>query len=129
MAETGIGVVIYLFSWYVQDFLWVLGAGRVLIPEVFFLVLVFLALYNSENGVCTIWAAFFGGVLWDLRWTGVPGITSLAYVAMLMLVRWVWHSLPAQGRTILLFGVLLWSANVPVAFGRILLWRARGSDV
>ena len=121
--------MIYLFSWYMQDFLWILSSGKVLVPEVFLLTLVFLSLYSSEDGVRTVWAAFLGGVLWDLRWTGFPGITSLFYVTTIMVVRWLWYSLPVSGRTISLFGLLLWAANMPVAIGRIYLWGARGLSI
>jgi len=121
--------VIYLLSWYVQDFLWILSSGKVLVPEVYLLALVFLSMFRTEDGVRTVWAAFIGGVLWDLRWTGLPGATSLLYVTTLMLVRWLWRSIPATGRTISLFGLLLWFSNMPITLARLFLWGARGLSI
>jgi hypothetical protein len=57
--------MIYALSWYIQDFLLVLGTGKVLVPEVFLLSMVFLSLYRPGGGVEIIWWAFFGGVLWE----------------------------------------------------------------
>jgi rod shape-determining protein MreD len=121
--------MIYLVSWYVQDFFWVLGSGKVLVPEFFLLALVFLSLFRFEDGVTIFWAAFLGGVLWDLRWIGFPGISSLFYIGTLMIVRWIWYSIPVSGRTVSFFGFLFWCANVPTALGRIFLWGARGTDI
>ena len=121
--------MIYLLSWYVQDFLWILSSGKVLVPEIYLLALVFLSMFRTEDGVRTVWAAFIGGVLWDLRWTGLPGATSLLYVTTLMLVRWLWRSIPATGRTISLFGLLLWFSNMPITLARLFLWGARGLSI
>ena len=121
--------MIYVLSWYVQDFLWVLGTGKVLVPEIFLMTLVFLAIYKPGSGVGILWGAFLGGIVWDLRWMGFPGITSLLYVITLMTVRWIWYSLPLSGRTVTVFGVALWCANLPISMVRIFLWGARGGAI
>jgi cell shape-determining protein MreD len=99
--------MIYALSWYIQDFLLVLGTGKVLVPEVFLLSMVFLSLYRPGGGVEIIWWAFFGGVLWDLRWLGFPGISSLFYLTAIITSRWVWYSLPASGKTVTVFSLIL----------------------
>ena len=121
--------MIYALSWYIQDFLLVLGTGKVLVPEVFLLSMVFLSLYRPGGGVEIIWWAFFGGVLWDLRWLGFPGISSLFYLTAILTSRWVWYSLPASGRTVPVFALILWSANLPISLLRIYLGGARGASV
>lgn len=121
--------MIYLASWYIQDFLWVLGAGKVLVPEIFLLSAVFLSLFQDEPAEKTVWCAFLGGLLWDLRWLGFPGVTSLVYVLTLMVIRWIWDFLPLPGKTVHMFALLLWSSNVPVSLVRIFLWGLRGSAI
>jgi rod shape-determining protein MreD len=121
--------MIYGIVWYVQDFLWVLGAGKILIPEIFLILLVVLSMWKQEKGEERYWAAFIGGVLWDLRWLGFPGPTALIYVLTIMAVRWIWLMVPVSGRTVLLFGAILWCALLPVSLLRILLWGLRGGTV
>ncbi|GAB1485541.1 hypothetical protein MASR2M79_05880 [Aminivibrio sp.] len=117
--------MIYLLSWYAQDFLQVLGTGTALVPEVFLLTLVVLSVFRPEKGPEILWAAFFGGVLWDLRWVGFPGITSLLYGITLTAVQLFWNSLPVSGRTVPLFGASLLGASIPIALTRNLLSRYR----
>ncbi|NLB82858.1 MAG: hypothetical protein GX791_01300 [Synergistaceae bacterium] len=113
--------MIYLLSWYAQDFLQVLGTGTALVPEVFLLTLVVFSVFRPERGSEILWAAFFGGVLWDLRWVGFPGITSLVYGITLTAMQLFWNSLPVSGRTVPLFGASLLGASIPIALTRIFL--------
>ena len=113
--------MIYLLSWYAQDFLQVLGTGTALVPEVFLLTLVVLSVFRPEKGSEILWAAFLGGIVWDLRWVGFPGITSLVYGITLTAVQFFWNSLPVSGRTVPLFGASLLAASIPIALTRIFL--------
>ena len=121
--------MIYVISWYIQDFLWVLGSGKVLVPEIFLLILVFLSLRGPSRGVEILWAGFLGGILWDLRWIGFPGLSSLFYVVTLLMSRWAWFSLPVSGRTVPVFGAILWAAIFPVSVVRIFMGGARGLGI
>lgn len=70
------------------------------IPGLFMLGLVYklLAEEGREDSLWAIWAAFAGGVLWDLRWVGIPGFFTLGYVIVVMIVIQVWEAIPPQGR-------------------------------
>ena len=59
------------------------------------------------RSLCAIWTAFVGGLLWDLRWVGIPGFFTLGYVAVVMLVLWMWSAIPSQGRTMFVAFLLL----------------------
>ncbi|MDO4786182.1 MAG: hypothetical protein Q4A13_04495 [Fretibacterium sp.] len=94
--------------WLLQDLLTVLVWGMMQVPELFLLTVVYRLL--SEEGddrLWAIWTAFLGGLVWDLRWIGVPGFFTLGYVCVVMLVLWVWNALPVQGRTPLIVFALL----------------------
>lgn len=121
--------MIYLLSWYIQDFLHVLGTGTALVPEVFLLTLIVLSVFAPRRGTEILWVAFIGGVAWDLRWVGFPGITSLVYGITLTALQWFWNSLPLSGRTVHLFGAALLAASIPIALTRIFLSGLRGSDL
>ncbi len=121
--------MIYAAAWYVQDFLWVLASGKVLAPDFFLMTLVFISLRNEQKGLEILWASFLGGILWDLRWVGFPGLSSLFYVVTILLARWTWFSLPQSGRTVPLFGAALWAALFPIAVIRIFMGGARGIEV
>jgi rod shape-determining protein MreD len=117
--------MIYVFFWLLQDFLTVLTFGTMQMPEIFLLCLVYRFLTQDwEVNVSLIWAAFFGGLLWDLRWVGVPGFFALSYVGVVMLVLWVWNTLPASGRTPFIIFLLFWTAQaIPAVFSTLLLGR------
>ena len=70
------------------------------IPGLFMLGLVYklLAEESREDSLWAIWTAFAGGVLWDLRWVGIPGFFTLGYVIVVMIVIQVWEAIPPQGR-------------------------------
>ncbi len=121
--------MIYAGAWYVQDFLWVLAAGKALMPEFFLMTLVFISLQNESKGVEILWASFLGGILWDLRWVGFPGLSSLFYVVTILMSRWAWFSLPQSGRTPTLFGAILWAAFFPISVVRIFMGGARGIGI
>ena len=92
--------------WLVQDLLTVFTGGGMQIPSLFMLGLVYRLLVDEgkENivgdlsNLWAIWAAFGGGILWDLRWVGIPGFFTLGYVIVVMTVIQVWGMIPPQGR-------------------------------
>ena len=112
--------------WLIQDLLTVL-MGTVRMPEIFLLFLVY-RLFTSDRDayVSVIWEAFFGGLLWDLRWVGVPFFT-LCYVLVVMAVMSVWNTIPSSGRTTLVIFFLFWTAQLlPAVLSVLILERKTG---
>ena len=73
------------------------------IPGLFMLGVVFRLLFsdnnNDDGNLWAIWSAFAGGILWDLRWVGIPGFFTLGYVVVVLIVIQVWGIIPPQGRS------------------------------
>jgi rod shape-determining protein MreD len=108
--------------WLVQDLLTVLTAGSMRVPEIFLLSLVYRLLTEEwDVNVSVIWMAFLGGVLWDLRWIGLPGFFILNYVSVVMLVLWAWNTLPVSGRTPFVIFLLFWTAQLIPAILSVLV--------
>ena len=86
--------------WLLQDVLTVFTGGGMQIPGLFVLGLTYrmLTTGEDEDSLWGIWSAFAGGVLWDLRWIGIPGFFTLGYVAAILIVIQVWAMIPPQGR-------------------------------
>ena len=93
--------MLLIILWLIQDFLTVLNGGEMHIPGLFMLGLVYNLSFNDSSDVNlrAIWSAFAGGILWDLRWIGVPGFFTLSNVIVVMIVIQVWGAIPPQGRT------------------------------
>ena len=107
--------------WLAQDLLTVLTSGTVRMPEIFLLSLVYRLLIGDRDVyVSVIWTAFFGGLLWDLRWVGIPFFT-LCYVAVVMIVMSAWNTLPSSGRTALVIFSLFWTAQLLPAVLSVLI--------
>ena len=89
-----------IILWLIQGLLTVFSGGGMQIPGLFILGIVYKLLIDSgsENSLRSIWCAFAGGILWDLRWVGIPGFFTLGYVAVVMIVIQVWALIPPQGR-------------------------------
>ncbi|MBQ6774637.1 MAG: hypothetical protein IJP48_11340 [Synergistaceae bacterium] len=89
-----------IILWLIQDLLTVFSGGGMQIPGLFILGIVYKLLIDSssESSLRSIWCAFAGGILWDLRWVGIPGFFTLGYVAVVMIVIQVWALIPPQGR-------------------------------
>ena len=117
--------MIYVFFWLLQDFLTVLTFGVMRAPEIFLLSLVYrLLTRNWDTHVSIIWTAFLGGLLWDLRWVGIPGFFALNYVGVVILVLWTWNALPVSGRTPLVIFFLFWmTQSVPAILSTFILER------
>lgn len=92
--------------WLVQDFVQVFVMGLLMAPDIFLLSLLMMALLpgvSRERQISLIWAAFIGGLLWDLRWTNLPGLTAAVNCATVSLSCVLWQKAPVQGRTPVLF--------------------------
>jgi rod shape-determining protein MreD len=111
----------------IQHLLTVLTAGMLRVPEIFLLSLVYgLLTKGRDANVSVIWTAFVGGLLWDLRWMGIPGLFALSYTGVALLVLWTWNTLPAPGRTLLVVFALFWAAQLFPAVLFFLLVLERG---
>lgn len=100
--------MLLVLLWLLQDILTVFLGGMMQVPEIFLLGLVSRLLSEEDGGrVWAIWGAFAGGLLWDLRWIGIPGFYTLGYVVVVMLALWIWDAVPIHGRTLLVAAVLL----------------------
>ncbi|MDR2523369.1 MAG: hypothetical protein LBC93_06685 [Synergistaceae bacterium] len=122
--------MIHAVFWLVQDLLTVLTDGAVRVPEIFLLSLAYHLLERErEVGIPSIWTAFLGGLLWDLRWVGFPGFYALVYVVVVMTVLWAWNLLPAQGRTPLVVFLLFWAVQLfPAVLAVLVLYRGEGGE-
>jgi hypothetical protein len=102
----------FLF-WLGQNLLAVLTARTTRVPEIFMMGLVYRLLTGDRDAnVGVIWAAFLGGLLWDLRWVKIPGFFASVYVGAVMMVLWAWNTLPASGRTPGVIFSLFWAAQL-----------------
>ena len=115
--------------WLIQNLLTVSMYGTVRMPEIFLLCLVYQLLTGERDVyVYVIWFAFFGGLLWDLRWEGGIPFFTLCYVAVVMGVIWVWNTLPSQGRTAIIIFFLFWAAQLlPAVLSVLILERGTGN--
>ena len=118
--------------WLVQDLLTVFTGGGMQIPGLFMLGIVYKLLTDedSEDSLWAIWAAWAGGILWDLRWVGIPGFFTLGYVIVVLVVIQVWGMIPPQGRasgtSLLVFALFEVSQLVPPMLPVLILGGAAG---
>ena len=92
--------MLLVILWIIQDLLTVFAGGGMQIPGVFMLGIVYKLLFyeGSDDSLWAIWTAFAGGILWDLRWIGIPGFFTLGNVIVVLIVIQVWSFIPPQGR-------------------------------
>ena len=93
--------MLLIILWLIQDFLTVLSGGGMEMPGLFMLGLVYKILFDetSDSNLWAIWGAFAGGILWDLRWLGIPGFFTLGNIIVVLIVIQFWGAMPPQGRT------------------------------
>lgn len=103
-------ILIFLF----QNFLQVLVMGIFLVPDIFLLCAILFALLRGNDKdaqIILIWAAFVGGLIWDLRWTNLPGLTaSFNGVAVSAAISF-WQKTPVQGRTAMVFAFFIFATQ------------------
>lgn len=112
-------------AWLLQDMLQVFAMGLMLVPELFLLAIEFSILKSQLSGrrvSIMLWYAFAGGLLWDLRWAVIPGMSALVNVIALSLVCWIWDRAPASGRSALLCAGLLGATHVASGIAHYLAW-------
>lgn len=110
-----------------QDFLQVFVMGIFLVPDIFLICVLLFALARSDNKskhVTLIWAAFIGGLLWDLRWTNLPGMTAILNGAAVAAASYFWYKAPAQGRTTLLFALFSLLTQILSGVTHYVFWYA-----
>lgn len=92
--------MIFALIWLLQDFLQVFVMGIFIVPDIFLLSVVLAAVMRGgkEGGPKLVWAAFIGGLIWDLRWTNLPGLTAAVNGAVVAAVLTFWYKAPVQGR-------------------------------
>lgn len=124
--------MLLVILWLVQDLLTVFTGGGMQIPGLFMLGLMYRLLFNdgTDDSLWAIWSAFAGGILWDLRWIGIPGFFTLGYVVVVMIVIQVWGAIPPQGRvsgsSLLVFVLMEISQLIPPMLPVLILGGSTG---
>ncbi len=109
-------------SWLFQDILQAFLTQNILAPEYFLLFLLYRTLSQEGSGKSSIWIAFIGGILWDLRWTGLVGMSSGLYIVAVLILNWIWHLFPGTGKTPLLLALLVWFGALNIYLARVFVW-------
>ena len=118
--------MIYLIAvWLLQDFVQVFLMGFFIVPNIFLMMLLLLSLLpatRKEKQIILIWAAFAGGLLWDFRWTNLPGLTAALNTGLVSASCFLWYKIPAQGRTVVFFTFILIASILFSGFAHFALW-------
>jgi uncharacterized membrane protein len=116
--------MIFPLIWYLQDILQVAVMGIFIVPDVFLLSILVAAMSRGgkEGQAKLIWGAFLGGLLWDLRWTNLPGLTAALNGAITAAVAVLWYKAPVQGRSVTLCAVFLAAAQACSGIVHYLFW-------
>jgi len=126
-------MILPIAVWFLQDIIQVTFMGIFLVPEIFFLGLLFAGLQpDNERGHAYGWyiaVGFVGGLFWDLRWTNIPGLTAGLYGFLLALVFIIWHQIPVQGRSDKAFALCALVAQFVSALVHALLWTVSNAVV
>ena len=124
--------MLLVILWLIQDLLTVFTGGGMQIPGLFMLGIVYKLLVDEgeEDSLWAIWSAWGGGILWDLRWVGIPGFFTLGYVIVVLIVIQVWGIIPPQGREsgsrMIVFALFEASQLLPPAIPVLVLGGAAG---
>lgn len=122
--------MIYILLWLVQDILQVLMMGFTLVPDIYTLILLASALMpgvEEDKQKKLIWFAFFGGLMWDLRWTNLVGLMACVNVLIVYFMPVYWKNVPAQGRSPYVFASLLFGAQLFTAASNYVFWSVPSS--
>ncbi len=118
--------MIYLIAaWFLQDFVQVFLMGFFIVPNIYLMLIILMSLLpmtKKERQIMLIWAAFAGGLIWDFRWTNLPGLTAAINGGLAALSCLLWQKIPAQGRTVVFFAVILTGATLFSGFAHFALW-------
>lgn len=102
-AEEVINKMLLLFFLLLQNFIQVIFSGWALAPDLFFLSVISQGITDERHFDRYLWGAFLGGLFLDLRWTGIPGFSASIYSALFLTFRFLWMTIPKEGRVPVLF--------------------------
>ena len=118
--------MIYLIAiWLLQDFVQVFLMGFFIVPNIYLMLLLMISLLHAtrkEKQIILIWAAFAGGLIWDFRWTNLPGMTAALNAGLVAAACFLWYKIPAQGRTVVFFTFILIASILISGFAHFALW-------
>jgi len=122
--------VIYIFWWLLQDLLQVLVHGWIFVPDIFLMALLFaLPLKKNHEEGLLLWIAFFGGILWDLRWSGLIGLTAGLYLLALMGMKGIWELVPPSAKGFSMVLGLVLGFHFMVGLLRLLFFGGQGGTL
>jgi hypothetical protein len=113
--------------WLLQDLAQVLSMGGLLVPDFFLLTVAYGVVsgpLGKERISILIWLSFAGGVLWDFRWAGVPGISGLVNSLAVLAIYTAWARTPVTGRGVWLFALLAGLVHLSSGMVRYIAWGA-----
>lgn len=108
--------------WLLQDFLQVLATETFIVPDLFLFALLASRASQRLTPQGLLWSAFVGGLLWDGRWTGLLGFSSLLYVVAIWAFLSLWGRIPQTGRSSLLLSLIVFALHLFVGLGHFLSW-------
>ena len=118
--------MIYLIAiWLLQDFVQVFLMGFFIVPNIYLMLLLMISLLpatRKEKQIILIWAAFAGELIWDFRWTNLPGMTAALNAGLVAAACFLWYKIPAQGRTVVFFTFILIASILISGFAHFALW-------
>lgn len=119
-------LLILAACWYAQDLTQILMTQTFLAPEIFAVALLDFATRSREPDNIWLWlgAAVAGGLLTDLRWIGIPGLSGALYAAAVCAVRRFWYEIPADGRKMAPYLVIHGAACLLLTPLRLVFWDA-----
>ena len=92
---------IIIGTWFLQDLLQVFFLGFCLVPNIYLASLLLVTMLDFSDDKLsseTLLWAFVGGFFYDLRWTNIPGCSSLSWCLALALATAVWEHIPVNMR-------------------------------
>ncbi len=98
-----------------------------LAPEIFAIALMWCATQQDEGDEWHRWvfAALFGGLLMDLRWLGVPGLSASLFTVAQFVARMAWFEIPPANRRTLPFLAIAGCLCALMTPLRLFFWDAR----